>query len=91
MYSGKEREKLKGLDFVNRKLVSGPRYFLKKKKGKKKERMKKKGERRKGLLRETFMFDTAWRLNIADSLKEKEKRKRNCFLNLIIICLIVAH
>ena len=29
MYSEKEREKSKGLCFVNRKLVSGLRYFLK--------------------------------------------------------------
>ncbi len=30
-------------------------------------------------------------LNIAGILKGKEKRKMNCFLNLIIICLAVAY
>ena len=81
MYSEKEREKLKGLGFVNRKLISGHRYFLKKKKEKKKKKERKEKE----------VFDTACRLNITDSLKGKEKRKRNCFLNLIIICLVVAY
>ena len=60
-----------------------------KKEKKKKER--KKGEKRKGLLREIFVFDIACRLILADSLKGEEKRKRNCFLNLIIICLVVAY
>ena len=60
-----------------------------KKRKKKKER--KKGERSKGLLRETFVFDSTCRPNIADSLKGKKKRKRNCFLNLIIICLVITY
>ena len=38
-----------------------------------------------------FMFDTSCWLNIAGILKRKEKRKRNFFLNLIIICLVVAY
>ena len=37
------------------------------------------------------MFDTSCLLNIAGISKGKEKRKRNCFLNLIIICLVVAY
>ena len=51
-------------------------------KEKKKERKKEKEERD---CSETFMFDTVCWLNIAGILKRKEKRKRNCFLNLVII------
>ena len=51
-----------------------------KRKKRKKEKKKEKGERRKGLLRETFVFDTACWLNKADSLKGKEKRKKELFL-----------
>ena len=45
----------------------------------KKRRREKKGERRKNCW-ETFVFDTARWLNIAGTLKRKEKRKRNLFL-----------
>ena len=51
-----------------------------KKRKKKRKKKKEKGERRKGLLRETFVFDTACWLNKADSLKGKEKRKKELFL-----------
>ena len=57
-------------------------------KRKKKERKKEKEEKD---CWETFMFDTASWLNIAGILKRKKKRKRNYFLNLIIICLAVAY
>ena len=58
-------------------------------KRKKKER-KKKEERRKGLLRDIYVwyFLLAY---IAGILEGKEKGKRNCFSNLIIICLVVAY
>ena len=55
---------------------------------KKKERKKEKEEKD---CWETFMFDNSSWLNIAGILKRKEKRKRSCFLNLIIICLVVAN
>ena len=56
---------------------------------------KKKGENKKREKEEkdcweTFMFDAYCLLNIAGILKRKEKRKRNCFLNIIFICLVVA-
>ena len=67
--------------------MSGLKYFLNKRtKSKKREReekkgtKEKKGERRKGLSRETFAFNTACWLNKADSLKEKEKRKKELLL-----------
>ena len=40
---------------------------------------------------ETFMFDASSSLNIAGILKRKEKRKRTCFLDLIIIFSVVAY
>ncbi len=46
----------------------------------KRKKERKKGERRKGLSRETFVFNTACWLNKADSLKGKEKRKKELFL-----------
>ena len=49
-----------------------------KKKEKKKKERKKKGGRRKGLL--CVVFNTACWLNKADSLKGKEKRKKDLFL-----------
>ena len=52
-------------------------------KRKKKERKKEKKEKD---CWETFMFDIACWLKIAGILKRKEERKKNCFLNLIIIC-----
>ena len=57
-------------------------------KRKKKDRKKEKEEKD---CWETFMFDTSSWLNIASILKGKEERKRNCFLNLIIICLVIAY
>ena len=57
-------------------------------KRKKKERKKEKEEKD---CWEIFMLDTYFWLNIAGILKGKEKRKRNCFLNLIIICMVVAY
>ena len=49
-----------------------------------KESEKKKKDE-KGLLRDIFcLMFSSW-LNIASILKRKEKRKKNCFLNLIII------
>ena len=55
-----------------------------------KERKKKEKEET-GLLRDIFgLMFSCW-LNIAGILKRKEKRKKNCFLNLIIICLIITH
>ena len=95
MYSEKEKEKQKGFCFINSKLVDELGYlpqpsdlsiFLSKRK--KKERKKEKEEKD---CWETFVFNTACWLNITGILKRKEKRKRNCFLNLIIICLVVAY
>ena len=57
---------------------------------KEKERKKKKEKEEKDCW-EISMFDTSCWLNIAGILKRKEKRKRNCFLNLIIICSVVAY
>ena len=48
-------------------------------KRKKKKERKKKGERRKGLLREAFVFDTACWLNRADSKRKGEKKKKLFF------------
>ena len=94
MYSKKERDKLKGYCFINCKLESEFCYMLQSSdlsiflsKRKKKEKKKEKEEKD---CRETFMFDTACWLNIVGILKRKEKRKRNRFLNLVIICLVVA-
>ena len=97
MYSKKkkEREKLKGFCFINSKLGNELCYMLQAgdlsiftSKRKKKERKKEKEEKD---CWETFMFDTACWLDIVGILKRKEKRKRNCFLNLIIICLVIAY
>ena len=90
----KEREKLKGFCFIDSKLVNELCYMLQSDdlgifSSKRKRKKEKKKEKKKDCW-ETFMFDTACWLNIADILKGKEKRKRNCFLNLIIICLVVA-
>ena len=86
---------MKGFCFINSKLVNELCYMLQpgdlsifSRERKKKERKKEKEEKYGW---ETFMFDTACWLNIAGILKRKEKRKRNCFLNLIIICLVVAY
>ena len=54
-----------------------------------KEREKKEKEEKECW--ETFMFDTSCWLNIASILIRKEKRKRNCFLNLIFISLVIAN
>ena len=53
--------------------------------------MKEKKEKEEKDCWETFIFYTFCWLNIAGILKRKEKRKRNGFLNLIIICLVVAY
>ena len=58
------------------------------KKGKVKERKMEKEEKD---CWETFMFDISCWLNIPGILKRKQKRKKNCFLNLIIISLVVVH
>ena len=91
----KERKKLKRFCFMNSKLLNELCYMLQSSdldifssKRKKKERKKENEEKD---CWETFMFDTSCWLNIAGILKGKEKRKGNCFLNLIIICLIVAN
>ena len=87
IYSEKERKKLKRFvsstvnEWVYLDTFSSKRKKSRKKeKKKKKKERKKKGERRKGLLRETFVFNTACWLNKADSLKGKEKRKKELFL-----------
>ena len=91
----KEREKLKEFCFIFSKLVNELCYMLQSgdldifSQVKEKERKKKEKEEKDCW--ETFMFDTSRWLNIAGILKRKEKRKRNCFLNLIIICLVVAY
>ena len=85
MYSKKEKEKQKGFCFINNKLVDELCYILQPgdlsifstKREKTKERKKKKEEKD---CWETFVFDTASWLNIASTLKRKEKRKRNLFL-----------
>ena len=57
-------------------------------KKKKKERKKDKEEKD---CWETSMFDNSCWLDIARILKEKEKRKRKCSLNLIITSLLDAY
>ena len=92
MYSKKDREKLKRFCFTISKLVNELCYMLqssdldtfsskRKKRERKKKRRKKKrtGERHLCLM-----------LPIDGILKRKEKRKRTCFLNLMI-CLVVAY
>ena len=54
------------------------------------EKKREKRERRKKGCWETFLFDVCL-LASYYILKRKEKRKRNCFLNLIIICLVFAY
>ena len=92
----KERKKVKIFCSIDSKLVNELCYMLQSgdldifsSKRKKKERKKKEKEEKDWW--ETFMFDTSSWLNIAGILKRKEKRNRNCFLNLIIICLVVAY
>ena len=52
---------------------------------------KKKRERRKRTVERHFCLMFSRWLNIAGILQREEKRKRNCFLNLTIICLIITY
>ena len=56
----------------------------------KRKRKEKKRKKKKDCW-ETILFDISCWLNIAGILKRKEKRRKNSFLNLIIICLVIAH
>ena len=59
-----------------------------------KKRNKEKRRKKKRTVERDICFTQPTWLNEADSLKgkeEKKKKKRNCFLNLIIICLVVTY
>ena len=61
-------------------------FYSSKRKGKKDKKRKKK----KGLLRDIFVW--CWlHILLYFKKKRKKKRKENCFVNLIIICLVVAY
>ena len=57
----------------------------------KRKRKREKRERRKRTVERHFCLMFSRWLNIAGILKRKEKRRRNCFLNFSIICLVVAY
>ena len=56
-----------------------------------KRKGKKKREGRKRTVERHFCLMFSCWLNISYILKRKEKRKKNCFLNLIVICLVLAY
>ena len=95
MYSEKER-KCKGsvssiVTFLKWTSLHGSVWRLRHFYSSKGKRKKEKREREKKDCWETFSFDISCWLNIAGILKRKGRRKNDCFLTLIIICLVVAY
>ena len=63
------------------------RHFYSSKRKEKKE----KDKEEKGLLGDIFVWCFPVGLTFCYIFKKKVKRKNNCFLNIVIICLVVAY